>query len=137
MAAVDLLRPADVTGRCAGGGLAEEELEAGEAVGTGGETEADAGAGEYLVDDSQADALAVGLGGEERGEEVAGGFFRYGQAVVGYAPVARPGDNGNLIRGGISRCFDSVMLVFREIVPRICVGDVGRSIMLAVSDAVS
>ena len=98
---------------------------------------ADAGAGEYLVDDSQADALAVGLGGEERGEEVAGDFFRYGQAVVGYAPVARPGDKGNLIPGGINRCFDSVMLVFREIVPRICVGDVGRSIMLAVSDAVS
>ena len=45
VAAVDLLLPADVTGRCAGGGSAEEELEAGEAVGTGGETEADAGAG--------------------------------------------------------------------------------------------
>ena len=42
LAAVDLLRPADVTGRCAGGGLAEEELEAGDAVGTGGKVETDA-----------------------------------------------------------------------------------------------
>ena len=36
------------------------------------ETEADAGAGQHFVDDDQADALAVGLGGEEGGEEVAG-----------------------------------------------------------------
>ena len=53
------------------------------------------------MDDRQTDALAVRLCGEERSEEIAGGFFRYGQAVVGYAPVARPGDNGNLIPGKV------------------------------------
>ena len=72
-----------------------KELEAGDAVGTGGEAEADAGAGENLVDDRQTDALAVRLCGEERSEEIAGDLFRYWGAVVCYAPVARFGCNGN------------------------------------------
>ena len=50
----------------------EKQFEPRNPVLSGAETEADAGAGQHFVDDDQADALAVGLGGEEGGEEVAG-----------------------------------------------------------------
>ena len=50
----------------------EKQFELRNPVLSGAETEADAGAGQHFVDDDQADALAVGLGGEEGGKEVAG-----------------------------------------------------------------
>ena len=50
----------------------EKQFEPRNPVLSGAETETDAGAGQHLMDDDQADTLAVGLGGEEGGEEVAG-----------------------------------------------------------------
>lgn len=67
------------------------------------ETETDAGAGQHLMDDDQADALAVGLSGEEGGEEVAGGLLGDRVSVVGHAPPAAAGDDDDTgVRGAVT-----------------------------------
>ena len=49
--------------------LREADLEAGHAVAIGAEGEGAAVTGENLLDEDQTDALSVGFGGEEGGEE--------------------------------------------------------------------
>ena len=65
------------------------------------------------MDDYQAYALAVRLGGEEGGEEVAGGLLGDGGSVVGHAPVAGAGGDGDAgvgrtVREGLHRVLDDV-----------------------------
>ena len=81
----------------------EKQFEPRNPVLSGAETETDAGAGQHLMDDDQADTLAVGLGGEEGGEEVTGGLLGDRVSVVGHAPPAAAGDDGDTgVRGAVT-----------------------------------